>query len=171
MDRLPYRIGTGYDIHRLVEGRPLWLGGIEIPFSRGLLGHSDADVLLHAISDALLGALALRDIGYHFPDTDPRYKGADSRQLLRHVMELIWAKGYVLGNLDAVVVAEQPKLKPHIPQMQAVIAELLAVDLDQVSLKASTNERLGAVGAEEGIMAMATVLLIQQESESGRVQP
>lgn len=163
MDRLPYRIGTGYDIHRLVEGRPLRIGGVDIPFPKGLLGHSDADVLLHAISDALLGALALRDIGYHFPDSDPRYKGADSRELLRCVIEMVWSKGYELGNLDAVVVAEAPKLNPHIPEMQAIIAETLGADREQISLKASTNEQLGAVGAGEGIMAMATVLLLQKK--------
>lgn len=162
MSRLvPFRVGQGYDVHRFEEGRELWLGGIKIDHPYGLKGHSDADVLLHAISDALLGALALRDIGYHFPDTDPRYKGADSKVLLREVGKLVSEKGYCVGNIDATIVAEQPKINPHVERMQEVIAQLLEIDLDQISIKASTNERMGFVGREEGIMALATALVFR----------
>lgn len=153
------RIGFGFDTHQLVEGRKLILGGIYIPFEKGLLGHSDADVLLHAISDALLGALALGDIGYHFPDTDPVYKNADSRVLLRNCYSLIKKEGYTLVNLDATVVAERPKLLPHINQIRSNIAEDLEVVMNNISVKATTSERLGFVGREEGISAYSTVLI------------
>ena len=153
------RIGFGFDTHQLVEGRKLILGGIHIPFEKGLLGHSDADVLLHAISDALLGALALGDIGYHFPDTDPAYKNADSRVLLRNCYSLVKKEGYTLVNLDATVVAERPKLLPHINQIRSNIAEDLEVAINNISVKATTSEQLGFVGREEGISAYSTVLI------------
>lgn len=153
------RIGHGYDVHRLVEGRKLILGGVDIPWEKGLLGHSDADVLLHAISDAILGAIAEGDIGKHFPDTDPRYKGADSLKLLAHVMALADGKGYRLGNLDATIVAQRPKLAPHIPQMRENIAAVLAADPDRVNVKATTTEELGFTGRREGIAAYAVVLM------------
>ncbi|MBR6267648.1 MAG: 2-C-methyl-D-erythritol 2,4-cyclodiphosphate synthase [Selenomonadaceae bacterium] len=149
------RFGMGYDVHRLVEGRKLILGGVEIPHSLGLLGHSDADVLLHAISDALLGAAALGDIGKHFPDTDPRYEGADSGKLLSHVMGLLKEKGYRVGNVDATVVAQKPKLAPHIEKMRENIARILEVEIDQVNVKATTEEKLGFTGTEQGISAYA----------------
>lgn len=153
------RIGYGFDIHQLVEGRKLILGGLEIPFEKGLLGHSDADVVLHAITDALLGALALGDIGQHFPDTDPEHKDADSRLLLRHCYKLVKEKGYALSNLDATIVAQRPKLMSHLPKIREIIASDLEVDLDQVSVKATTSEKLGFVGREEGISATAVVLI------------
>ena len=153
------RIGHGYDVHCLVEGRKLILGGVDIPYERGLLGHSDADVLLHAIADAILGALGLGDIGKHFPDTDPQYKGADSRKLLRHVMALADQKGYALGNLDATIVAQRPKLAPFIPEMRTNIAQDLKADLDQVNVKATTTEQLGFAGRGEGVAAHAVVLM------------
>lgn len=158
------RIGYGFDIHQLVEGRKLILGGMEIPFEKGLLGHSDADVLLHAITDALLGALALGDIGKHFPDTDPKFKDADSRVLLRHCYKLILDKGYELANLDATVVAQRPKLIGFIPEIRATIATDLGVETDQVSVKATTSEKLGFVGREEGISATAVVLIQKKEN-------
>ena len=147
------RFGMGYDVHRLVEGRKLIIGGVEIPHTLGLLGHSDADVLLHAIADALLGAAALGDIGRHFPDTDPRYEGADSLQLLAHVMGLLTAKGYVVGNVDATIVAQKPKMKDFIPKMNENIARVLQVEPDQVNVKATTEEKLGFTGTEQGISA------------------
>lgn len=153
------RIGHGYDVHRLVEGRKLILGGVDIPCEKGLLGHSDADVLLHAIADAILGAIAEGDIGRHFPDTDPRYKGADSLKLLAHVMALADAKGYRLGNLDATIVAQRPKLAPHIPAMRTNIAAVLAADPERVNVKATTTEELGFAGRGEGIAAYGVVLL------------
>lgn len=156
---VPFRVGQGYDVHRFESGRELWLGGVKIEYPLGLKGHSDADVLLHAISDALLGALALRDIGYHFPDNDPKYKGADSKQLLKEVARLVLQKGYKVGNIDATIVAEQPKINPHVPAMQEVIAQLLSVDVDQVSIKATTNEQMGFTGRQEGILALATALV------------
>ena len=159
MSEQTIRIGQGYDVHRLTEGRELWLGGIRIPFEKGLLGHSDADVLLHAICDALLGALALRDIGYHFPDTDPAYKGADSKRLLAEVLRLVEEKGYEVGNVDATIIAERPKINPHIPSMVTVIAGLLKTGEDQISIKATTNEKMGFAGREEGIAAIAVALL------------
>ena len=149
------RFGMGYDVHRLVEGRKLILGGVEVPHTLGLLGHSDADVLLHAIADALLGAAALGDIGKHFPDTDPRFAGADSAKLLAHVVKLLREKGYSVGNVDATIVAQKPKLAPYIEAMRNRIAEVLEVEPDQVSVKATTEERLGFTGAEQGISAYA----------------
>lgn len=154
-----FRIGFGYDVHRLTEGRKLILGGIEIPHTQGLLGHSDADVLLHAITDALLGALALGDIGKHFPDTDDAYKDADSQVLLEKSYELILNEGYVLGNLDATIVAEQPKLRPHIDDMRQNISRLLKCPVEAVSVKATTSEKMGFAGREEGIVAHAVVLI------------
>ncbi|MBR2087754.1 MAG: 2-C-methyl-D-erythritol 2,4-cyclodiphosphate synthase [Oscillospiraceae bacterium] len=156
------RIGHGYDVHKLVEGRELILGGVHIPHRLGLLGHSDADVLLHAISDAILGALALGDIGKHFPDTDPAYAGADSLVLLQNVTALADKEGYALGNLDATILAQQPKLRPHIDTMRANIAKVLNADIAQVSVKATTEEHLGFTGREEGIAAHAVVLLIKK---------
>ncbi len=153
------RIGHGYDVHRLVEGRTLILGGVDIPWEKGLLGHSDADVLLHAIADAILGAIAEGDIGKHFPDTDPRYKGADSLKLLAHVMHLADSKGYRLGNVDATIVAQRPKLAPHIERMRENIAAVLAAELDRVNVKATTTEELGFAGRGEGIAAYAVVLM------------
>lgn len=153
------RVGYGYDVHRLVEGRDLWLGGVHIEHTLGLLGHSDADVLIHAICDALLGAANLRDIGYHFPDTTPEYKGADSKVLLSRTVDLLAQHGYRVGNVDCTVCAERPKINPHIDAMKAVLAPLLRVDLDAVSLKATTSERIGFVGREEGMAAHAVALI------------
>lgn len=153
------RIGNGFDVHALAAGRRLVLGGVTIPYELGLDGHSDADVLLHAIVDAILGALALGDIGAHFPDTDQRWKGADSRVLLRHVAGLASAQGFQVENLDTTVIAQAPKLAPHVPQMRANIAADLACDVTQISVKATTTERLGFAGRGEGIAALATVLL------------
>ncbi len=154
-----YRIGNGYDVHKLVEGRKLILGGVEVPHTMGLLGHSDADVLIHAIMDAMLGALALGDIGQHFPDTDPEYRGADSMKLLAHVVELIENKGYRVCNLDSQIVAQRPKLKPYIESMRSNIAKAVGVELDRVSVKATTEEKLGFTGNEDGMKAYAVVLL------------
>lgn len=149
------RFGMGYDVHQLVENRKLIIGGVDIPYEKGLLGHSDADVLLHAISDALLGAAALGDIGKHFPDTDPRYKGADSLKLLEEVGNLLAEKGYVIGNVDATIVAQKPKMLPHIPQMRENIARVLHVDIDQINVKATTEEHLGFTGSGQGISSYA----------------
>ena len=154
------RIGFGYDVHRLVEGRELWLCGVKIEHELGLLGHSDADVAIHALCDALLGAACLRDIGYHFPDTDPRYNGIDSRKLLREVMRLLSEKGYRLGNCDITICAERPKINPHIPAMQRQMAECMNCAPDQVSIKATTTEKLGFTGREEGIAAHAVALIL-----------
>ena len=153
------RIGHGYDVHRLVEGRKCIIGGVDIPHETGLDGHSDADVLVHAVMDALLGALALGDIGKHFPDTDPHYKGADSMALLRHVAALIEKEGYRLGNLDATVLAQAPKLAPHIMKMRENIAEALGCEVSRVSVKATTEEKLGFTGAKQGIAAHCVCLL------------
>lgn len=153
------RVGHGYDVHRLVEGRRLILGGVGIPHTRGLLGHSDADVLLHAISDALLGAAALGDIGKHFPDTDPRFAGADSRVLLRCVGELLASHGFAVVNIDSTVIAQAPKIAPHIEQMRKNIADSLSIDVDCVSVKATTEERLGFTGDGSGIAAHAVCLI------------
>lgn len=153
------RVGQGFDVHQLVEGRKLIMGGVEIPYERGLLGHSDADVLLHAISDALLGAAALGDIGRHFPDSDPRYKGIDSRHLLREVMRLVKGKGYGVVNLDATIIAQAPKMAPHIEQMVANIAADLGVEVGCVNVKATTTEKLGYTGRGEGIAAQAVCLI------------
>ncbi len=154
-----FRIGFGYDVHAFAENRKLILGGIKIPHEKGLLGHSDADVLLHAICDALLGALALGDIGKQFPDTDPRYKGADSTVLLKDVYTMILEKGYVLSNCDSTLVLEKPKLRDHIDTMRAKIAELLDCSIDQISVKATTSEKMGFVGRGEGVAAYSTVLV------------
>lgn len=153
------RVGFGYDVHRLVEGRELWLGGIRIDHTMGLLGHSDADVLIHAVCDALLGAAHLRDIGYHFPDTDSEYKNIDSKVLLRKTVALLATKGYTVGNVDATICAERPKLKAYIPEMQRVMAGVMCIDEEDVSVKATTTEKLGFTGREEGIAAYATVLI------------
>ncbi|ABR89210.1 2-C-methyl-D-erythritol 2,4-cyclodiphosphate synthase [Janthinobacterium sp. Marseille] len=156
---LPFRIGQGYDCHALVEGRKLIIGGVTIPHSTGLLGHSDADVLLHAITDALFGAAALGDIGRHFPDTAVEFAGADSRVLLREAVKRVAAAGYRIGNVDATIIAQRPKMVPHIPTMVAHIAADLGVAPDQVSIKAKTNEKLGYLGREEGIAAEAVALI------------
>jgi len=158
--KLPFRIGQGYDCHRLVEGRKLILGGVEIPHHLGLLGHSDADALLHAITDAILGAAALGDIGKHFPDTDEQFKGADSRVLLREAAKRVKATGYQIGNIDATIIAQRPKMAPHIAQMCANVAEDLGVHVSQVNIKAKTNEKMGYLGREEGINAEAVALLL-----------
>ena len=157
------RIGNGYDIHRLVEGRPLILGGVEIPHSVGLLGHSDGDALIHAIMDAMLGSLSLGDIGHYFPPTDPQWEGSNSLVLLKQVNQLVRESGWRIGNIDSVIVAERPKLKPHIQRMQAKLSEVLNIELEQVSVKATTNEGLGPVGREEGIAVHAVVLLVHEE--------
>lgn len=161
-----YRIGNGFDVHRLVEGRDLIVCGVNIPYSRGLLGHSDADVALHALSDAILGAAALRDIGYHFPDTDVRYKGADSRLLLRECVRLIDEKGYRVVNVDVTIIAQAPKMLPYIPQMILNIAEDLGISVGDVSVKATTTEKLGFTGRGEGIAAQASALLAKKIKEN-----
>ena len=154
------RIGMGYDVHRLTEGRPLILGGVEIPYEKGLLGHSDADVLLHAIMDALLGAAALGDIGAHFPDPDPAYKGISSLRLLEHVGQLLEENNYVIGNIDATIIAQRPKMAPHIPAMREHVARVLGISLDQVNIKATTEEGLGFTGTGEGISSQAVCALL-----------
>lgn len=153
------RVGFGYDVHKLVSGRELWLGGIKIDHTEGLLGHSDADVLIHAICDALLGAANMRDIGYHFPDTANEYENIDSKILLKKTMALLRESGYELGNIDATVAAERPKLNPHIPKMKQVLASVLETEEDNVSIKATTTEKLGFTGRQEGMAAYATVLI------------
>ncbi len=153
------RVGFGYDVHALVPDRDLWLGGVKIEYTLGLQGHSDADVLIHAICDALLGAANMRDIGYHFPDTAGEYKDIDSKILLYDTMELLRDAGYTLGNIDATVAAERPKLNPHIPEMKRVMAQVLQVDVEDISIKATTTEKLGFTGRQEGIAAYATVLI------------
>lgn len=153
------RIGMGYDVHQLVEGRGLWLGGIKIEHTHGLLGHSDADVLIHAVCDALLGAANMRDIGYHFPDTAEETDGIDSKILLAKTIELIKTKGYTLGNIDCTVCAEQPKLNPHIENMKLCMAKVMQADIDQISIKATTTEKLGFTGRKEGISAYAVALI------------
>jgi 2-C-methyl-D-erythritol 2,4-cyclodiphosphate synthase len=153
------RIGYGYDVHRLEEGEELWIGGVLVPHKKGAVGHSDADVLLHAICDAMFGALAMRDIGYHFPDTDPAYKGIDSKRLLIESWEKVSEKGWDIGNLDTTICLQTPKLSPSIDAMRSVIAEILCINIDKVSIKATTTEKLGFVGKEDGISAHAVVLL------------
>ena len=153
------RVGMGFDVHKLVENRDLWMGGILIPFEKGLLGHSDADVLIHAICDAILGAANMRDIGYHFPDTAAETDGIDSKVILRKTIQLVATKGYRLGNIDATICAERPKMNPHIPQMQETMAKVIGCDPDQISIKATTTERLGFTGREEGISAYAVALI------------
>nr|WP_315391936.1 2-C-methyl-D-erythritol 2,4-cyclodiphosphate synthase [uncultured Duganella sp.] len=160
MTKLPFRVGQGYDCHALVEGRKLIIGGVDIPHHVGLLGHSDADVLLHAITDSILGAAALGDIGKHFPDTDAQFKGADSRTLLKEAARRVVATGYSIGNIDCTIIAQRPKMAPHIGAMRANIAEDLGVDIGQVNVKAKTNEKLGYLGREEGIAAESIALLI-----------
>jgi 2-C-methyl-D-erythritol 2,4-cyclodiphosphate synthase len=158
-----FRIGQGFDVHQLTEGRPLIMGGITIPYEKGLLGHSDADVLLHAVADACLGAVAAGDIGKHFPDTDPEFKDADSAKLLQHVWMLVKDEGYELGNIDCTIIAQKPKMAPYIEQMRERIAKLLEADITQVNVKATTSEKLGFTGRGEGIAAQTTVL-IQKKS-------
>ncbi|KMK74845.1 2-C-methyl-D-erythritol 2,4-cyclodiphosphate synthase [Alkalihalobacillus pseudalcaliphilus] len=157
-----FRIGQGFDVHQLVEGRPLILGGITIPYEKGLLGHSDADVLLHTIADAALGAIAEGDIGKHFPDTSAEFKDADSAKLLMDVWKLVKDKGYVLGNLDCTIIAQMPKMAPHIQEMRTRIATLLEADLEQINVKATTTEKLGFTGRGEGIASQAVILLTKQ---------
>ncbi len=156
---MSFRIGQGIDFHRLEEGREFWLGGILIPHHKGAVGHSDADVLLHAICDALLGALGLGDIGVHFPDTDPQYKGADSKELLKHCYQLIRERGYTIVNVDSTLLLETPKIKPHVPKMQETIAAILELTVNDVSIKATTTETMSFVGREEGVVATANALL------------
>ncbi len=155
------RIGFGFDVHQLVEGRALWLGGVQIPHTKGALGHSDADVLLHAICDAILGALALGDIGKHFPDTDSAFKGIDSKILLSKVIELAAEKGYKVGNIDSTLCAEKPKIMPHVNAMSEVISGICGIRIDDVSIKATTNEKMGFIGREEGLTAYAVVLMVK----------
>lgn len=155
----PFRVGFGFDVHRLVEGRDLWLGGVRIEHDKGALGHSDADVLLHALCDALLGAAALGDIGHHFPDTSNEFKGIDSKVLLKRTVELIAKKGWKIGNVDCTLVMERPKIKPHIDRMKAVMAVVMGIDQDSISIKATTNEKLGYIGAEDGVHASAVALI------------
>ena len=156
---MSFRVGFGFDVHQLKEGVDFWLGGIIVPHTKGGLGHSDADVLIHAICDALLGAANLGDIGKHFPDTDPKYKGVDSKLLLKEVIKFITEKGYELGNVDATICLQTPKIGPYIPKMQKVLADCMSVDADLVSVKATTTEKLSFVGREEGVSAYATVLI------------
>ena len=156
---MSFRVGFGFDVHQLKEGLDFWLGGIVVPHTKGGLGHSDADVLIHAICDALLGAANLGDIGKHFPDTDPKYKGVDSKLLLKEVIKLIREKGYELGNIDATICLQTPKIGPYIPKMQKVLADCMSVDTDLVSIKATTTEKLSFVGREEGVSAYAVALL------------
>jgi len=158
---MSYRIGSGIDFHQLAEGRDLWIGGVKIPHNKGSLGHSDADVLLHAICDGLLGALALGDIGVHFPDTDNRYKNIDSKLLLKECYRLITEKGYKPVNIDTTICLEKPKIKPYVQQMQEAIAKILGLDNNDVSIKATTTEKMGFAGREEGLVAYATVLLVK----------
>lgn len=160
---IPYRTGFGYDVHRLEAGYPLWLGGIKIDHDKGLEGHSDADVVIHAICDALLGAAALGDIGVHFPPTDMKYKGIDSKVLLEHVVNLLMDKGFEIGNIDATIAAEKPKLNPHIPQMRKILAEVMNLPQDRISLKATTTERLGFTGRMEGMACYATALIAEKD--------
>lgn len=160
---MKFRIGQGYDVHRLVEGRELWLCGILLDHTLGLLGHSDADVAVHALCDAILGALTLGDIGYHFPDTDPAYKGADSKILLSRVCEMMRSRGYEIGNVDITICAERPKMRPHIDDMSRSLARVMECAVEDVSVKATTTERLGFTGREEGISAMAVVLLREKD--------
>ena len=157
-----FRTGIGYDVHQLAEGLPLWLGGVRIPHTKGLVGHSDADVLIHAICDALLGAAALGDIGQHFPDNDPAYKGIDSKILLGRVCELLKTKSYTIGNVDAILCMQKPKVAPYIQAMRETLAGVMQIDVDAVSVKATTTEHLGFEGREEGISAIANVLLVSE---------
>jgi 2-C-methyl-D-erythritol 2,4-cyclodiphosphate synthase len=162
--KLDFRIGFGIDVHRLEEGREFWLGGILLPCSFGPVGHSDADVLIHAICDALLGALNLRDIGFHFSDIDPKYKGIDSKILLSNVMQLIWGNGYVINNIDSTIILEKPKVNPHIEQMQEVLCDILKIEFDQLSIKATTHEKVDSFGQGQAIKAYATCLVRKLEN-------
>ena len=153
------RVGYGYDVHALAEGVDFWIGGIKVPHTHGAYGHSDADVLIHVICDALLGAANMRDIGFHFSDKDPKYKGIDSKILLKEVVRIIAEKGYKIGNIDSTVCLERPKVNPHIPEMKKVLADVMSIDEDDISIKATTTEKLGFVGKEEGVAAQATVLI------------
>lgn len=153
------RVGFGYDVHKLEEGQDFWLGGVKVPHTHGAVGHSDADVLIHVICDALLGAANMRDIGYHFSDKDPKFKGIDSKILLKEVIELIATKGYSIGNIDSTIALQQPKVNPHIPAMKTCLAEVMNIDEEDLSIKATTTEKLGFVGKEEGVAAYATVLI------------
>lgn len=157
------RIGQGFDVHEFADNRPLIIGGIEIPYERGLIGHSDADVLLHTITDAALGAIGEGDIGRHFPDTDPDFKDADSAKLLEHIWKLVDARGYKLGNIDCTIIAQKPKMAPYIETIRTRVAELLQADISQINVKATTTERLGFTGREEGIASMATILLLKKD--------
>ena len=159
---MSYRIGSGVDFHQLVEGRDLWIGGVKVPHTKGALGHSDADVLLHAICDAMLGALGLGDIGVHFPDTDNTYKNIDSKILLKQSFDLIKSKGYKIVNIDSTLCLQEPKIKPYVQQMQSTIAGILDIQTDDISIKATTTEKMGFVGREEGLVAYATILLIKE---------
>ena len=159
MDQMTIRVGFGYDVHQLAEGRDLWLGGIQIPAEKGALGHSDADVLLHAISDALLGAAKLGDIGIHFPNTDPNIKGIDSKEILKKSLELIQSKGYQIGNIDSTLCLERPKISPYLEKMESSIASVLGIEMDQISIKATTSEKMGFVGAGQGLTAYAVALI------------
>lgn len=159
-----FRIGFGYDIHQLAEGEELWLGGVKLDYHLGTVGHSDADVLIHAIIDAILGAANLRDIGFHFPDTDPKFKGADSKLLLKEVGAILNKNGFQLGNIDATIVMEQPKINPHIKIMQETMAPLLSVPINDISIKATTSEKLSFVGREEGVKAYAVALVYKSEA-------
>jgi 2-C-methyl-D-erythritol 2,4-cyclodiphosphate synthase len=158
------RIGFGYDIHQMAQGEDLWLGGVKLEYHLGTVGHSDADVLIHAICDALLGAANLRDIGHHFPDTDSEWKGADSKKLLKSVTGILREKGYSIGNIDSTLVIEKPKINPHIPEMQKTLAPLMAISTDEISIKATTSEKLSFVGQEKGIKAYAVALIYKSES-------
>jgi len=157
------RTGFGYDVHQLKDGEEFWLGGIKVPHTKGAVGHSDADVLIHVICDALLGAANLRDIGYHFADTDPKFKGIDSKILLNDVMKLLRDEGYEIGNIDSTICLQQPKVNPHIPEMKKCMAEVMKIDQDDLSIKATTTEKLGFVGTEEGVAAFATVLITKKD--------
>jgi len=159
---MSYRIGSGTDFHRLIEGRDLWIGGVKVPHTKGAMGHSDADVLLHAICDAMLGALSLGDIGVHFPDTDAAYKNIDSKILLEKTFSLVKEKGYAVVNIDSTICLQTPKIRSYVPQMQQAIANVLSITVDAISIKATTTEELGFVGREEGLMANATVLLCKE---------
>ena len=161
------RVGFGYDVHQLEEGKEFWLGGIKLEHTKGATGHSDADVLIHAICDALLGAANLRDIGFHFPNTDPQYKGIDSKKLLLEVVELLHKHNYQIGNIDATLCLEKPKINPHIPTMQQILAATMSVDIDAVSIKATTKEKLGFVGKEEGVEAHAVALIYKTMNLAG----
>jgi 2-C-methyl-D-erythritol 2,4-cyclodiphosphate synthase len=160
---LKIRVGFGFDVHRLKEGEDFFLGGIQLEHNKGAFGHSDADVLIHTICDALLGAANLRDIGFHFPPSDPKYKGIDSKILLAEVVQLLNNKGYIISNIDSTIALELPKVNPHIPKMKEVLARIMKIDLDDISIKATTTERLGFEGRQEGVSAYATVLIVKAE--------